>query len=331
MKANIFITVDTECSIGGAFNDSRLKPIGSEKRIFGENGGTYYGIPLIMDIADRYGIQLTFFLEVMNKYYFGENENRRVCEYIIQKGHDVQLHAHPNFLNFTEQEPQKRAYSDWIGEYPVERQEEILTNAKKTLFSYGVSNVSAFRAGSFGAAGSTILALKRAGFLIDSSYNRAFIGRSCLFSDLKINDLSCLDGIWEFPITNFIESTMVRRRRYVPMDINGAGFGEMRHVLNSARTQGPRNVTIILHSFSFIKKLDFRYIKVKPRHQVIARFENLCRFLAEHDEHFWVRTLGSLDASEVAAMAKEARHVFPGVSIGSSLFRACEQLKDHLL
>lgn len=67
-KTNVFITVDTEHSIGGAFSNPNLKPVGNEKRIYGKIGNKYYGIPLIMDIADEYGIPLTFFVEVMNKY-----------------------------------------------------------------------------------------------------------------------------------------------------------------------------------------------------------------------------------------------------------------------
>ena len=44
---NIFITVDTENSIGGSFNDTKLKPVGNEKTIFAKREDKYFGIPLI--------------------------------------------------------------------------------------------------------------------------------------------------------------------------------------------------------------------------------------------------------------------------------------------
>lgn len=99
-KVTVFITVDTEHSIGGAFSDPKLKPVGNEKRIFGKIGDKTYGIPLIMDIADADKIPTTFFVEVLNKHHFGEAETREVCKYILDRGHDVQLHLHPNYLTF---------------------------------------------------------------------------------------------------------------------------------------------------------------------------------------------------------------------------------------
>jgi len=115
---NVFITVDTEHSIGGAFMRKDARPVGNDRRVWGRIGTKVYGIPLIMDIADSFGLKLTFFVEVLNKYFFGENESREVCEYILKRGHDVQLHLHPNYLNFTLKDPRQRQFTDLIGRYP---------------------------------------------------------------------------------------------------------------------------------------------------------------------------------------------------------------------
>jgi hypothetical protein len=329
-RINVFITVDTEHSIGGAFGDGNLKPVGNDKRIWGKFGDKSFGIPLIMDIAKACNIRLTFFVEVMNKYHFGESETKQVCEYIMKRGHDVQLHLHPNYLNFTLNNPQEKAYSDLIGTYSLEKQIDLIKEGIEILIQTGASRPIAFRAGCFGASEETLRALKAVGVLIDSSYNKAYVGDTCLLDNKGINDLTYLNWIWEFPITNFIESTKVRPNRFKPLDINGVSFQEMRSVLNQAKEKGPRNITIIMHSFSFLKPSDVQYSKVRPRGNVIQRFQRLCQFLEENTRFFEVRTFSSLDKEELTKISQQSSHFFPQVPLTLSVMRGFQQLKDAL-
>jgi len=330
-KINVFITVDTEDSIGGAFKDANLKPVGPEKRVFGEIENKEYGIPLIMDIASRYECHITFFVETVNKYCFGEEETRKVCQYILNHGHDVQLHIHPEYLNFTLTDPRQMKFSDRIGNYKIEKQIELLREGIRILTENGAPRPIAFRAGGFAANEDTLNALREIGFLIDSSYNRAYLQNPCLFEDNGTNDLSYQNGIWEFPVTNFIESTKLRPKRFMPMDINGVDFHEMKFVLNQAKTKGPRNITIVLHSFSFIKPYDVQYNEVRPRWNVIRRFEKLCHFLKEKSNDFEVRTFDSLDQKILTQWAQESIHHFPRVPSNLSIMRGFQQLKDILI
>lgn len=328
-KVNVFLTIDTENSIGGVFEKTGRKPIGGKKRIWGKIGKKYYGIPLIMDIADHFGLKLVFFLEVLNHYYFGENESQQVCQYILYRQHDVQAHVHPNYLNFTCENPRQLKYSDYIGTYPINRQIELLNEARDLLIKYGALNPVAYRAGSFGAGLSTLVALKKVGFLIDSSYNRPYCNVTCSIPDSSINDLAKMAGIWEFPITNFIEHSCIRSKRYMPLDINGVSFEEIKQVLENSYKNGPFNITIILHSFSLIKPHNFKYLKVKPRHIVIRRFEKLCRYLANNSNAFEVKTFGSLTESELENKIKYSRHHFPYMPAVYSIRRGLEQLMDR--
>ena len=330
-KINVFITVDTEHSIGGAFKDRNLKPVGNEKRIWGKIGDKYFGIPLMVDIAETFDIHLTFFVEVLNKHYFGEDETKKVFEYVLKRGHDVQLHLHPNYLNFKLNNPQEKAYSDLIGMYPSENQIGLIQEGVEILIKDGVPRPIAFRAGCFGANEETLRALKAVGVLIDSSYNKAYVGDTCLLDTRQINDLTYLDGIWEFPITSFVESTKLRATRLKPLDINGVGFQEMKSVLNQAKESGPRNITIVLHSFSFLKPYDVQYHKVRPRWNVIRRFRNLCQYINEKSDVFEVKTFGSLDQEKLTQRSQESIHFFPKVPPIFSLMRGFEQLKDNLI
>ena len=327
---NVFITIDTEHSIGGAFKNPDLTPVGNDSRIYGIIGRRRFGIPMIMDIADHYGLRTVFFVEALNKYYFGEKETAEICAYISGRNHDIQLHIHPNYLNFTCENPGKLKYSDFMADYSFERQVELLQEARQLFAGYGVKSLNAFRAGCYGADLNTLKALKETGFLIDSSFARSYCNETCFIPETKINDLAELEGIYEFPITSFIEKSHVRSTRFMPMDINGVSFREMRYALDRSNDAGPGNIVIILHSFSFIKAYDVQYTKVRPRAVIIRRFKKLCRFLAENKNRFNVMTFSELTRSKLADMAENSRHNYIRVPSLYSLARGIEQVRDNL-
>lgn len=330
--ANVFLTVDVECSIGGAFANPTLKPVGISKRVFGRFRGHEYGIPLMMDIAERYHLPLIFFMEMFNSYFFGLDEIVEVAESILKRKHDLQLHLHPNYLNFTLAHPQDMTFSDLCADYSLERQTEMIAKARRMLLDCGVPDPVAFRAGCFGANISTIKALADSGLLIDSSYNQAYLGTTCMLPDWHLNDLGVCEGIFEFPVSQFMERTGLRAARSMPLDINGVSFEEIRYVLNAARRgSGPRNVTIILHSFSFIKPYDVKYRRLRPRYNVIRRFEKLCRFLAENNQDFEVRNFRGLSHGDLLEMMSGRSDRVPVMPAYLSLARFGEQLFDRFV
>ncbi|KIH75476.1 hypothetical protein SAMN05660860_03257 [Geoalkalibacter ferrihydriticus] len=325
-KPNVFITIDTEHSIGGAFADPALKPVGNDKRIYGRINGQEYGIPLIMDIADRYGIPLTFFVEVLNKYYFGEEETREVCEYILGRGHDVQLHLHPNFLNFKDSDTAARQYRDNMSAYDLDAQKALITEGKELLTRYCGRAPTAFRAGNYGADANTLKALKSNGIFMDSSYNAAFPKHSRRLHAEALNDAAEIDGVWELPITNFTENIPLRGERLKPLDLNGVSLAEMKAVIHQALDdRGPRNLTLILHSFSFLKARDVQYRECSVRKYVIERFEGLCRTLAELGDRVRCRSFSDLAAEGMEPVGEGAAQVFPRISAGLSVLRGIEQ------
>jgi hypothetical protein len=328
MKKNVFITVDVEHSVGGAFENPGFLPVGNEKRIFGNLNGVEYGIPLIIDIAGRYGLSLTFFVEVLNHYFFGKKETRVVCEYLQNKNQDIQLHIHPIFKNFKMDRPDDKVFSDLTRRYDLKGQIDLINHSKQVLNEHGVEHPVAFRAGGYAASDQTLAALKQSGFLIDSSFSRAFKETCCRFSDEHINDKKRINGIWEFPITNFIENTHLRSKRYMPLDINGVGFGEMRYLLENTE---PANFTIILHSFSFIQAKDVQYRKVKLRRVAIRRFKKLCRYLASNPDKYHVTTFGKIaeNQDELNRMGSE-NHIYPQMPVFLSICRAMEQVYDSI-
>lgn len=291
-RIKVFLTVDVEHSIGGAFHNPQLKPVGNKRHIYCEIKGKDYGISLIMDALEKNNLAATFFLEVMNKAYFGEEESKSVCQYILKRNHDVQLHVHPNYRYFTQ--GMTKPCSDLLADYSLDEQIEIIAEGISLLKKYGVSHPIAFRAGCFGANDNTLKAIRKNGLLFDSSYCLKFQGKTCFLNDFEaINDATEKDSVIEFPITHFIDFKALSYRRIKPLDISAVSFYEIRKVLENAQVHGPNNIVIIMHSFSFVKTNDVQYSKIKPNNIVIGRLNQLCSFLQAN--YYKIETLTFAD------------------------------------
>ena len=88
-KINILLTVDTEAHKGS-------NPV--KDWIYGEFKGKEYGIPLIMNICEQYGIKATFFIDVPEAWTWSDKIIQEVGNKILQRGHDLQLHIHPDHI-----------------------------------------------------------------------------------------------------------------------------------------------------------------------------------------------------------------------------------------
>ena len=111
-----FFTVDVEINM----RHQRLANAATavDEHIFGitpGGGNTEYGIRYIMDALDARGMKGTFFVDVLMEYQVGEDGLRRALDAILEQGHDVQLHLHPNpNLQYAKEESLRRlgvAYS----------------------------------------------------------------------------------------------------------------------------------------------------------------------------------------------------------------------------
>jgi hypothetical protein len=71
---NVYITVDTECSLGGAWENPHWKLVGPDRAVLGRIGSQFFGIPLIMDILEEHGLRGTFFSEVLVRDLLGRDE-----------------------------------------------------------------------------------------------------------------------------------------------------------------------------------------------------------------------------------------------------------------
>ena len=292
----VYLTIDTECSMGGAWDIPGYEPVAPERAILGRIGRQYYGTPLIMDILEQHGLRGTFFIEVLATHVVPESQLADAYGDILRRGHDPQLHLHPVYHYYRlfrqgeisrEQLPPTM---DLIGSLPLETQLQLLEEGNQLFHRFVRRTPVAFRAGCFGGSSSTLAALTKLGFRYDSSFNASFLASSCLMDSSRPPNSPWRDGaIWEVPVTNF-ETGVWKMRGLKPLDIGAVSLVEMKHVLSEAERLGMSTVVFIMHSFSLFKKADVQFRRLRPDWLVIRRFRELCKFLGQNSGRFKVLT-----------------------------------------
>ena len=91
-------TIDTEISMGGAARDPALRPVGARRRIWGElDDGRQFGIKRFIEIFDRHKQRAVFFFEPYAKSVVPEEELAEAARFIVNRGHELELHIHHEF------------------------------------------------------------------------------------------------------------------------------------------------------------------------------------------------------------------------------------------
>jgi hypothetical protein len=295
-KVRVFFTVDTETSLGGAWRNGR-GPLPVARTIFCENGHGTYGVSLIMNILETWGFRATFFIEVFCSYLLGAEEVGRVFDSIRKRGHDVQLHLHPvqrfyrDFL-----QGQGRREQDLMFQFPAEEQRALVREGVELFRQFTGAPPRAFRAGCYAASEVTLRALRDNGVFIDSSYNLASLDRTCGFRERPLNAPQVLEGVHEFPVTNF---SSAGDGNYKSLEISAVSVWEILATIRLLKESGCRDIVLVFHSFSFLKNRDVRFEKARRDRIVIHRFRRLCAELAQMRDEIEVAVLGEVDLAHV--------------------------------
>jgi peptidoglycan/xylan/chitin deacetylase (PgdA/CDA1 family) len=289
MKTNVLITIDTEHSMGGYFDDQSRKPVPAGRIIWCRIGEKEYGINLIMDILDRYAFKGVFFVEVESRFYFGDQAIAEIIDHIQNRGHEVQLHTHPNYRTFKE----KKTTRDDFRRYSRDEQTQIISEARQFMRENGVGNILAHRCGGFYSNQDTLAALQANGIRYSSNYNLAYPNCDYIQTLPLINDIHALNGGYEVPVTSYQEPEI--RKKWNSLQLSAASYAEMTSVLDYAERHNTQVLTFLTHSFEFVRARDRQYQSVRPLHFLIRRFENFCRYLADNSDRFQVVTFTALD------------------------------------
>ena len=330
-KTKVLLTVDIEHSMGGLFGKSRTKPVAAEKCIFCEYRGRSYGLGLIIETLKEYEIKATFFVETEARHFFGDESLRQLIRYILQNGHDVQLHIHPIFRFFCSS---LNKQTDSLCSYSLSEQTKIIKDAKEFLGYCGATDVCAFRAGNFILNADTLRALKENGIYFDSSFNCALRNNY----DVQIrgnvsNTVFEAAGLIVFPVTNIVE-TGFRLNKYRPLQICAISSREFKNAINFYVKNMLFSITILTHPLEMTRSRSSQFTDMVPNAITIRRLRYLCRYLSEIRDKIDITTFSDLKRDyQLDDLKKQIADKNKGITYRSSCFdtgiRYIEQLTQE--
>lgn len=295
MRTEVSITIDTEFSIAGAFDDpANRKPVG-EEQVTCQIDGQEHGLGFLLETFTRYGTQATFFVEALNTAYFGDGPMGAQVERIISAGQDAQLHVHPCWAAFRHSDWAERVKrdvpSDRCDGRQVEELEELIGLGLAAFERWGAPRPIALRTGNLQADRAVYQAMARQGLKLASNLGVAYQPPADPTLDLS-GGRHWIDGVLELPILSYTQLALGGRRWRRLLAITASSWREIEALLWQARAQGISPIVVITHPFEFIKGGRTAGDKRQPNRINKARLERLCRFLSEHPEDFTSASFG---------------------------------------
>lgn len=292
-RTQISITIDTEFTIAGAFeNPDRYKPI-AEPAVLCEVKGKEQGLGFLLETFDRFNISASFFIECANYFYFGDQPMKSIVQRIQAAGQDTQLHIHPCWLNFNT-DPDVGTFSmndNCIGrEYgELKRIFEICIDVFER---WSGKRPQAIRTGSLVADMNLYRLMDDLNIPLASNIALGVFRPE--EPELHINNgRRYINNVLEIPVFSYQDMNIAGRTNIKSLQITSCSWPEMKYILWQARKLGIENIVILTHPFEYIKKSDFQYNKLTRNRVNQTRLEKLCRFIAAHDQDFVSADFGS--------------------------------------
>jgi hypothetical protein len=273
MKSKLLITIDTEVRIR-----NRELPDAFDVDVLGRAGESACGAYWVAELLSRHGLTGIFFLDVYGSERFGESRYRELCDRLLEGGHSIQLHTHPDQVY----DPKRRH----MHEYSFEEQTSIIGEGIALMKEWTGDTPIAHRAGRYGANEDTLRALHAKGIDLDSSF---FYGRAdCKLPFENTNAPFKANGVWEIPVTvvpepveklgfRFPAWTRQFWRNFGKLDVNCMTAPQLCNSVMEVCGHVPYIVTF-LHSFSFIRR---EPAGVVPDEAAIASFQALLGLVKE--------------------------------------------------
>jgi len=335
---NVYFTVDTESSIGGALTRPDRKPLPAPQHVFCRIGKEEHGIPLLVGIMDRYGFRGTYFVETLATRCLGDADTQSIFDFLLSANQDVQLHIHPAFWFLSELQAAREKGApyelpgspDLIGHFDPQRQMQLLGEAVRYFEKFAGHLPLAFRAGCFAGSRSMLRTLKQLGILVDSSFNPCYHPElSFPDAELQPNVVQCLEGVLEVPITVARTRLPEGYKGLKFADCTSLSFSEIRVMLDEAAAAGQEHFVVVFHSFSAVKPKDYTFSEMRPNRVVRRRLERFFRYLAENPDRFRVTTMGDLARQASSLDSPSSARAIPDLPVAASAMRKAVQLLNN--
>lgn len=277
MKNRLMITVDVEAFPKRAEKDH------VERLIWGRYPDRCGGIGEMMSIADKYGVKLVMFLDYVEEYLWGE-QIQEVAREIHARGHDLQLHSHPE--NFPDSFWEERSIPRLkLANNATDEQADAMLQflRERQLRATGVAPI-AYRGGGYRYGAATVRALGRHGIRLNSSY--VATSDNQLFKAGRLRQYRWDNGCLEAPISCM--SLYKSQEKFYHLNFNHSSCSDVRQMMLSLeafyRQMGDDAIAVmVMHSWSFSKELENGHFST-PLPENIERFERFLQAIADKVE-----------------------------------------------
>lgn len=270
----VYITIDTEYSAGLALRLGRhAREEVYDRSIACRTPDGEVGIVHQMELMDEHGIKGVFFVDPMPALVWGTDAIAAVVEPILERGHEVQLHLHPEWLEIAgDANPLGDRTGSNLHEFSEDEQVALLEVARDHLVAAGAPEPSAFRAGNYGADDATLRALQRVGIRYDSSHVPGISDSDCRIS-LSEDDQAVVQhaGAIEVPVGSI---PSLKGQRHA--QITALSHRELTAALRHCVSEEVPSFHIVSHSFELMCRDRKRGNRI-----VGKRFARFCRTLAD--------------------------------------------------
>jgi len=288
----VYLTVDTEASIAGAFADVTKKPqldIPVDCMV----GNQSEGLGFLLRTLQHFGLRATFFTESLQSRYFGVEPMQKRAAQIIAAGQDLQLHVHPCWLSFTDGLRNEIQPNDASTGRLASQLTAIFQEAVDRFEAWGFGKPVAVRTGNFSTGLDTFTACREAGLIYSS--NIAAPLHPGLPTQLQLHQgFHLIDGVLELPLSSFWSYSLFGKPHRRIMAITACSTAELSLALEQAWQQDVEAVCILTHPFEFAKIVNEQSGECRRNKLNQSRFINICRLIAENPTRYQCATFSEL-------------------------------------
>lgn len=316
---NVLLTIDTELWPRADSPTPSQVRLAMQRDIYGLTPRGEYGIRYQMDVLSRHGLKANFMVESLFASATGPEPLGEIVSTIQQGGQDVQLHLHPEWLRRFSDPALPAFAGPGMKDYSCADQQKLIERALHNLRAAGADQVTAFRAGGYGANFDTLTALSRAGIAFDTSQNTPWLGVTCdLWTKAPFLQPEVVNDVCEFPVSYFEDWPGHFRHA----QLCACSSAEMENCLVAAHRQGWFSFVIVAHSFEMIRRARQLGGLSSVDRIVVKRFERLCRFLTDNHDKFRTVGFGDLQPKWIPAIEEPQ-------TLRSSVFRTAGRIMQQ--
>jgi peptidoglycan/xylan/chitin deacetylase (PgdA/CDA1 family) len=199
--------------------------------------GKDYGVPLLAQKLEQYGLKGTFFVSALCPPNLRDAMFANL-RFLVSRGHDLELHPHPDSIDYSR---------PLLTMYSIEDRKKILQTAIDNIKLAGAPSPIAHRAGAWAIDWETLKLLPDFGIMMDSSIFPEDPRCQVPLPKNLANRFVKIGGVYQLPITLIRRVPFIGYAGTTALDIDRTIWEEQESALKQIADQHVPVVTFFLH------------------------------------------------------------------------------------